>query len=198
MKPRSDDTSAVVREGVEKAAREFSERIAPLGFSRTKRLLWVRRHLHTADVIGLSRGFRPPLNYSVDLSIDFIRVLNDAFEGLALNAPNAPALVSAGRYHHRFNAKSGSTYERCIDDLSRFVSSECEPWFVRFREVEALLSFADSPLGQPEKHRLRDALTGNGETSAVERSLKLLGISTRRDRNTKPDEPDNDGFGPET
>ena len=181
MKPIPDDTTQVVREGVERACRDFSQRVELLGFARTKKMLWTRRHVHTADVIHFHRSgssYGRPLNYSVDIHVQFsIRVLNDTFEALAANGPSSdPGLLRMGRYHHRFNAQTGSTYDRCIDDLARFVSEQGEPWFLRFRESDALFSSEDSPLREPEKERLQAALDGHADSDAVTQSFRLLGI----------------------
>lgn len=182
MKPVPDDTTQVVRQGVESAAKDFSARIEPLGFKRTKKMLWTRRHQHTADFITLFRqgsSYGRPINYSVSLDVGFgIRVLNDAFEGLSSNGPryDFSERLRAAHYHFRFNAQTGSTYDRCIDDLHRYVQHEGEPWFTRFRDSEALLSFQDSPLREPEKARLREAMDAHADVAAMSRSLRLLGI----------------------
>jgi hypothetical protein len=106
-------------------------------------------------------------------------VLNDPFEAAALNGPfSDPTRFRAGLYHLRFNAKTGSTYDRCVEDLGRFVSEQGEPWFIRFRSPDALLGFQDSPLRQPEKERLASAVAGNSDANAVAQPLKVLGIKT--------------------
>jgi len=181
MKPIPEDTTQVVRSGVEKACREFTARIESLGFKRTKKMFWTRRHPHTVDFIHFHRSgstYGKPLNYSVDIRVHFaIRVLNDAFEATALNGPFSDAgRLREGRYHLRFNAQTGSTYDRCIEDLTRFVIEQGEPWFTRFRLPDALLTFEGSPLRDAEKDRLREALATSPDSDAVARSLKLLGI----------------------
>jgi len=184
MKPIPDHTTQVVRQGVENAAKDFSMRMEPLGFKRTKKMLWARRHQHTADFITLFRqgsSYGRPINYSVRLDVGFgIRVLNDVFEGLSPNGPqyDFSERLRAAHYHFRFNAQTGSTYDRCIDDLTRYVMQEGEPWFLRFREANALLTCGDSPLRQPERERFTAAVAGDSDGSAVTQSLKLLGIKT--------------------
>lgn len=32
-------------------------------------------------------------------------------------------------YHHRFNAETGSTYDRCLQELSLYIEEVAEPWF---------------------------------------------------------------------
>jgi hypothetical protein len=183
MKPIPDDTTQVVRQGVERACRDFTKGIAPLGFARTKKMFWTRQHPNTVDFVHLHRSgstYGKPINYSVDFRVHFsIRVLNDTFEAAALNGPfSDPTRLRAGLYHLRFNAQTGSTYERCVGDLARFVVEQGEPWFVRFRNPDALLNFQDSPLRQAEKDRLIAAVGGHSDAGAVGQSLKLLGIKT--------------------
>jgi hypothetical protein len=185
MKPIPDDSTQVVRQGVENAVKDFSKRVEPLGFKGSKKMLWVRRHQHTVDFITLFRrgsSYGRPINYSVSLDVEFgIRVLNDTFEGLSPNGPryDFSERLRAAHYHFRFNAQTGSTYARCVDDLARYVVHEGEPWFLRFRDPHALLASADSPLRQPEKERLRAAVDGQGDSHVVALSLKLLGIKEK-------------------
>jgi hypothetical protein len=184
MNPVPEDTTKVVRQGLERTCRDFSERIAPTGFVRTKKVFWTRRHPLTVDFIHFHRqgiSYGKPINYSVEIRVHFgIRVLNDTFIAAALNGPHSdPGRLRAGLYHLRFNAKTGSTYDRCVDDLVRFVLEQGEPWFLRFRQPEALLNFQDSPLQQPDKDRLRLAMDGHSDPAAEALSLKELGIKTR-------------------
>jgi hypothetical protein len=174
----------VVRAGVENAAKDFTARIEALGFKRTKKMLWARRHQHTADFITLFRdgsSYGKPLNYSVSLTIGFgIRVLNDVFEALSPNGPryDYSERLRAAQYHFRFNAQTGSTYDRCVDDLVRYVAQEGEPWFTRFRAPEALLT-VESPLREKHKEQLRQAIDKRADLAAISQSLKLLGIKER-------------------
>ena len=178
------DTTQAVREGVEKACKEFTARIEPIGFTRTKKMFWTRRHILTTDFIHLHRSgssYGTPRNYSVDFRVHFgIRVLNDTFEGVALNGPvSDPGRLREGRYHLRFNAQTGSTYERCIDDLARFIVEQGEPWFTLFRDCDALLKCADSPLHTNTKERLHSAIMDQAESKVITFSLRLLGIKTK-------------------
>jgi len=174
-------TTKVVRAGVERACKDFTARVTPLGFHRTKKMFWTRRQLLTVDFIHFHRHgstYGAPRNFSVDIRVHFgVRVLNDSFVGAALNGPNSDAArLRAGQYHLRFNAKSGDTYERCIDDLVRFVLEQGEPWFQQFHSNDNLLRLPNSPLRPPEKQFLTDAIAGNANPENEVNSLKLLGI----------------------
>ncbi|MBI5263637.1 MAG: hypothetical protein HY852_17650 [Bradyrhizobium sp.] len=130
-------SKSVVKAGLDKTTREFTQRIEKYGFSRTKRWLWVRAKSKSADFVhihlnGISYG--RPINYSIVLRVH-CGTYNESSNSLALNGPSSDdSEFMNKRYHLRFNAETGSTYERCMDDLVRFVVEDGEPWFA---EAEA-------------------------------------------------------------
>jgi hypothetical protein len=177
---RDKSFTSIVRAGLERACREFTTRVEPLGFSRTLKMFWTRRHPLTVDFIHFHRHgstYGAPRTASVDIRVHFgIRVLNDDFVASSLNGPQSDAgLLRAGRYHLRFNAETGSTYDRCIDDLTRFVIEQGEPWFLRWRSVDALLQ-SNSPLRPQDRDSLRAARDGEASAERVSASLRILGI----------------------
>lgn len=152
-----------------------------MGFQRTKKMFWTRRQSLTVDFIHFHRSgssYGAPINFSIDIRVHFgIRVLNDDFPAPALNGPSSDASrIRAGRYHLRFNAQTDSTYNRCLDDLVRFVAEQGEPWFQEFHSVEGLLQKPHSPLHMAEKLCLSAAESGNVNALNVAASLKMLGI----------------------
>ncbi|HUR47313.1 MAG TPA: hypothetical protein VMZ27_15635 [Candidatus Saccharimonadales bacterium] len=178
--PPGESFTSTVRAGLERACRDFTARVEPRGFHRTLKMFWTRRHLLTVDFIHFHRGgssYGAPRTASVDIHVHFgIRVLNDDFVAAAFNGPQSDAVaIRAGRYHLRFNAETGSTYERCVDDLARFVIEQGEPWFQRWNSIDALLQ-SDSPLRPQERDSLRAARAGQASAERVAASLKILGI----------------------
>lgn len=180
--PTAPDKSftSIVRTGLERACRDFTARVEPLNFRRTLKMFWTRRRPLTVDFIHFHRSgstYGAPRTASVDIRVHFgIRVLNDGFVAAALNGPQSDAgRLHAGRYHLRFNAETGSTYDRCIDDLARFVVEHGEPWFQRWSSVDALLQ-SDSPLRPQDRDFLRAAQDGQANAERVAASLKILGI----------------------
>lgn len=179
--PEPKETTKVVRAGLERVCDDFSMRVAPLGFRNTKKMWWTRRRPSAIDFIHFQRSgssYGAPRNFSESIAIHLgIRVLNDAGDFAVLNGPqNDAARTFAGRYHHRFNARSGDTHDLCLDDLVRFVEQQGEPWFQKFRSADDLLQQPDSPLGETEKQFLADALAGRTCPENETRSLKLFGI----------------------
>ena len=175
------ETTKVVRAGMERVCKEFSARISELGFQRTKKKIWTRRQTFTVDFIHFHRdgcSYGRPLNFSVSIRVHFgIRVLNDNFPAPALNGPLSDVeKTRSGNYHLRFNAQTGSTYDRCLEDLVRFVVEQGEPWFQEFRSVEALLQKSHSPLRDNEKQLLSAAIAGEVNSANLAASLKMLGI----------------------
>ena len=180
--PTAPDKSftSIVRTGLERACRDFTARVELLGFRRTLKMFWTRRHPLTVDFIHFHRSgstYGASRTASVDIRVYFgIRVLNDDFIAAALNGPQSdPGRLHAGRYHLRFNAETGSTYDRCVDDLARFVVEQGEPWFQRWSSVDALLQ-SDSPLRPQDREFLSAARNGQASAERVAASLKILGI----------------------
>jgi hypothetical protein len=105
-------------------------------------------------------------------------VLNDTLPGPALNGPHSDAQVTrSGRYHLRFNALTGSTYERCVEDLNRLFLEHGLPWFRMYSDPQSLLEHQESPLNADAKKLLREAVAGTANEQNIAASLKLLGIN---------------------
>lgn len=129
-----DIDKSIVKEGIDRAMGEFTDRVKELGFERTKKWFWVKSNEECAEFIhvhldGISYG--SPISYSVSFRVHCgVRNYEDEFESLALNGPcSSDSQYREDKYHHRFNTKSGSTYQRCLDDLIRFVCEVGKPWF---------------------------------------------------------------------
>lgn len=172
--------SSLVRAELERACRDFTARVELIGLQRSLKMFWTRRHPLTVEFIHFDRSgssYGAPQSASVDIRVHFgIRVLNDDCPAAALNSPVSDAgLLRGGRYHLRFNAESGGTYERCVDDLARFGTEQGEPWFQQWGAVEALLR-EDSPMSPTERAFLRSARDGEPSAERVAASLKLLGL----------------------
>ena len=167
--------------------REFTSRVAPLGFSRTKKMYWTRRRDFTLDFIHFHRGgstYGSPINASVSIRDSLgIRVINDSRDYIVLNGFSSDELsnrrIRAGCYHLRFNAISGSTFARCVDDLQRFVIEQGEPWFKKVSSTTYLLWFPSSPLRQDQKRLLHAHKAGHPTEENVATSFKILGIKVR-------------------
>lgn len=128
------NTKEVVKSGLERATNEFTVKVANLGFKRTKKWFWVRELEGGADFIHLhvsGSSYGGPVNHSVSFRVHAgFRNYNDHFDALSLNGPNSDSSeYREKRFHLRFNAKSWSTYDRCITDLFKFASEICDPWF---------------------------------------------------------------------
>jgi hypothetical protein len=183
--PPASETTKVIRPELERACKEFTDRIEVLGFSRTKNMIWSRLNEFTADFIHLHRcgsTYGAPLNYSVRIRVGYgVRILNDPRPSLALNGPGLTAdVMRKGRYHLRFNAKTGSTFDRCVEDLVRITQEELEPWFTQYRTPENLLETNDTTLNAECKALLKAACEKCAFPENVALSLKLLGIKNKK------------------
>ena len=189
MTDQPSSLTSIVRKGFDRAIHEFSAQVVSQGFLRTKRGLWVRPHEYTADVISFHRHgstYGAPRTASLSIRVHFaIRVLNDPFPALAANGPDSDT-IGRGKhnYHLRFNAQSGSTFDRCIQDLVKLLIQEGEPWFRRFRPLDSLLNTADSPLGVEARKHLQAALDGKTDPSFLKVSSKVLGLKSQLRNNS--------------
>jgi hypothetical protein len=108
-----------------------------------------------------------------------VRVLNAPVAGGAIGIVSDPARRATGyAYHHRFNAETGSTYDRCVEELGLYMTEIAEPWFDEWRDPEKLVKHVD--LGAEAREGLESAMIGNTNREAVAASLKALGVKPPR------------------
>lgn len=140
MQEANPSNIELIRAGVARVGKDFGVSLAPLGFTRTKKMLWSRQHGESIESIGMLRlgAAGKPLTASVRLRLDFfVRRLNG--EVVAGTVDEGPLLSDHLRdsegyaYHLRFNASSWSTYDRCVADLLRIVQEHGVPWFAQRR-----------------------------------------------------------------
>lgn len=181
--PDSKELSKIVGRGFDKARREFTGRIEPLGFARTKSSFWTRPcgHELALDFIHIYRhgsSHGSPISGVVDIRVHFgIRVLNDSFPAEALKGPQSdPGTLRAGRYHLSFNAESDHSFERCLSDLVRLVQEVGEPWFGKFADPEALLTDSESPLAETVRKSLREAIASQADPDRIAATRELFGL----------------------
>lgn len=181
--PDSKELSKIVRRGFDKARREFTSRVAPLGFARSRASFWTRLRPHklSLDFIHFHRSgssYGSPISGVVNIRVHFgIRVLNDDFPGEALNGPQSdPGTLRAGRYHLSFNAESNHSFDRCLCDLLRIVEEIGEPWFEKFAIPEALLEASESPLTEAGRDYLRQAVADESDLDRIAATRKLFGL----------------------
>jgi len=126
-------------------------------------------------------SYGAPINAEVDIEINFgIRRLNDVSPVATLGGPRSdPGRIHAGRYHLRFNARSGSMYDRCQDDLHRFVTEHGEPWFRRLSADGRLDESRLSSLSPEERQFLQAACAREASADEIAASLKALGIKEK-------------------
>ena len=130
----------IVKAGVDKALKDLTEHLQKLGFKHTKKWWWVRLKSNSADFIHLHKSGSSYRGSSINYSVSFRvhcgnRELNDPKDWLVLNGPDSDMPETyEGKYHFRLNTKSGSTYDRCINDLVRYVKEFGEPWFLSVKE----------------------------------------------------------------
>ena len=135
MSDGSKTKSAVVKAGMARVCRDFTERIAPLGFRRTnsRSRAWQRRTERFVLEIYFHRfgsTYGAPISHDVHIRVHFSL---KAVDGKPVGEGQLTSdKLRDGRgyaYHLRFNALSWSMYDRCLDDLVRVTREHGLPWF---------------------------------------------------------------------
>lgn len=135
MSDASKTKSAVVKEGMTRVCRDFTEHVAPLGFHRTnsRSRSWQRRTERFVQVIYFHRSgstYGAPINHEVDIRVHFsLQTLDDEPTGSGQLTSEKVRDHRGYAYHLRFNALSWSMYDRCLDDLLRVTREHGLPWF---------------------------------------------------------------------
>lgn len=171
--------SQIITEGMKRVCADFSEIVGQSGFRKTKNRTWVRINDATAESIYVHRhgsSYGASVSASVDIRVMLsVRVLNAPVAGGAIGIVSDPARRATGyAYHHRFNAETGSTYDRCVEELGLYMTEVAEPWFDEWRDPEKLVNHVD--LGAEAREGLESAMIGNTNREAVAASLKALGV----------------------
>jgi hypothetical protein len=131
--------SQVVAEGMKRVCSDFTKLLQPLGFKRGKRRSWVRLSGETEEIIYLSRSgnsYGAPYSPSItlQLSLSSQKVPDGQRHYFSHHETEKLRRATGYCYHHRFNAQSGSTYDRCIEELDFFMNEVSEPWFRAHRK----------------------------------------------------------------
>jgi hypothetical protein len=174
--------SKVVTQGMKRVCDDFSPIVGRHGFVRTKPRAWVRLNPLCADVVYFHRHgstYGAPINASVSIRVMLsIRVLNHPAPGSGIMIISDHARRPNGYgYHHRFNAETWSTYDRCLDELGLFMTEIAEPWFAEWGEPEKLLTHPE--LTDSAREALEEALSGGASPDNVAMSLHALGVKRR-------------------
>ena len=174
--------SQVVADGMKRVCADFSVIAGLYGFHKTKNRLWVRTNDFCAESIYFHRHgstYGAPRAPRVDIRVMLsIRVLSAPIAGGAIGIISDPARrVTGYAYHHRFNAKTGDTYERCIEELGLYLTEVAEPWFAEWRDPRKLMTHGE--LSNDARESLKTAISGNFNPDAISASLKALGVRVR-------------------
>lgn len=130
--------SEVVAAGMKRVCNDFSEIVRPLGFKKGKNRSWVRQIGQAEETIYVSRSgatYGPPYSASINLQVALASRLGIDGQRQYLDHHTTGRIRrSTGYcYHHRFNAATNSTYDRCVEELGLFMTEVAEPWFAELR-----------------------------------------------------------------
>jgi hypothetical protein len=135
--------SNVVADGMKRVSDDLSEMLECRGFVRAKGgRSWGRVNGRCIDTVHLQRqgsSYGAPRNASVDLRLTLgVGDVNEAAppaEGGNVNLSDHARRPNGYAYHHRFNAATGSTYDRCVEELDLYLTEVAEPWFTERRST---------------------------------------------------------------
>lgn len=133
--------SKVVAEGMERVCIAFTNIAQPMGFKRGNGRKWARQLDGFDETIFLSRSgatYGAPASPSIWLQLAFssIRTSDQEPAYLSHHATKIIRRSTGYCYHHRFNAETGSTYDRCLQELDFFLEEVAEPWFKQRRRAQ--------------------------------------------------------------
>jgi len=170
------------KEGMKRICADFSQVASIHGFLHTKSRTWVRINDTCAESIYFHRlgsSYGSPRTASVAIRVMLsIRILNAPVAGGAIGIISDHARRKTGHaYHHRFNAETGSTYDRCLEELGFYMTEVAEPWFAEWRDLRRLITHDE--LSIDARAGLASAVSGNASPETVATSLKALGIKSR-------------------
>lgn len=175
-------SAARITEGMRHICADFSQVICLRGFLPTKARTRVRINDVSAESIYFHRlgsSYGSSRTASVDIRVMLsIRILNAPIAGGAIGIISDHARRKTGyAYHHRFNAETGSTYNRCLEELGFYMTEVAEPWFSEWRDPQRLMTHDE--LSIEVREGLAAAISGNASPGTVAASLKALGIKAR-------------------
>jgi len=132
--------STVVADGMKRVCSAFTKIVQPLGFKRGNGRKWVRHIEGFEETIVVSRSgatYGAPYSPSISLQLDLLstRESDKDRAHLSHHTVQLTRRPTGYCYHHRFNAETGSTYDRCLQELDFFIVEVAEPWFEERRDA---------------------------------------------------------------
>lgn len=127
--------SSLIADGMKRICSDLHQHLAERHFKKKGRRKWVRQRgdcLEQVYLFRLGSTYGASTNYSVDIIIEaWVSNTNAPDKRQRYFYNNASVRKPDGYcYHHRFNAKTWSTYDRCLDEIVLYIEKELEPWFL--------------------------------------------------------------------
>lgn len=132
--------SKLIAEGMMRVCRAFTHIAQPLAFKKGNGRKWTRRLEGFQETIFISRSgatYGAPHSKSISLQLDLVSIRLSDQSSAYLSHHDIQLIRRANGYcyHHRFNAETGSTYDRCLEELRLFIVELAEPWFAEQRSA---------------------------------------------------------------
>lgn len=129
-----DSYSKVVSEGMKRVSNDLHALLKCRGFKRASSRTWHCESGGFIKTVHLQRSgssYGAPRNASVGLrlTLSLRAKANVTSDPGDLIISDSARRANGYAYHHRFNAATGSTYDRCVQELELYVAEVAEPWF---------------------------------------------------------------------
>lgn len=123
---------------MKKICSDFNVEVKEFGFNKSGRRAWQRVVQDRVEAIHFHRrgsSYGSSLNNSIDIRVElYSRETNSEDATFEVMHSDMIRKADGYVYHHRFNAKSWSTYDRCLEELLLFTKDFAEPWFQKQRK----------------------------------------------------------------
>lgn len=164
------ETKKIERSNSNKVFRSFTRMVKPLGFRRVKtRQFWIREQKHVIEFIHIHKFTFGP-KYRIHICI---RVINSPLDFLALQGVTDKELDKGATFQFEDSATSVS---QCSEDMFNFIKQSAEGWFLKYRDIDRLLS-SGSPIFNSEcSQALVDALKNGPDESRVQKTRQLFDL----------------------
>lgn len=159
------------RAGRDKILRRLAKLLGPQGYARVKPTFYARAVGSMIEFVHLHKFTFGPL-FRVHTGIRFV---GDPFEAVALNGLMSDTVEWQGAHRYDLGySTSEDSWDRCAQNIARFVAVEGEPWFLRWRDLKRLATAPDSPLSPDARVAFIASQAGPIDPAHLQRTQELL------------------------
>jgi len=142
----ASEYSRTIKNGMKRLCKDFDDLISDADFKKTGHRRWKRERNNFSEQIHLWRNgssYGAPISNSIDIRVNLSSENLAVEESVECKTTSSELIRKKDGYvyHLRFNAKSWSTYDLCLQDMHFFIKDYAEPWFDAQMNPNGLSSF---------------------------------------------------------